>query len=73
MVQFPGKVYRFYLNGFREMTLGKTLWKVILIKLFVMFAIVKLFFFPNFLATNFATDEERADHVARQLTERMEK
>ena len=62
------KVYRFYLNGFKRMTLGKTLWKIIFIKLFVMFAVLKLFFFPDFLQTNFSTDQQRADHVIEQLT-----
>lgn len=65
-------MYRFYLNGFRSMTLGKTLWKIILIKLFVMFAILKLFFFQDFLATNFTTDEERAAHVFEQITRTAE-
>ena len=38
-------VIRFYIDGFREMTLGRTLWAIILIKLFVLFAVLKLFFF----------------------------
>ena len=50
------------------MTVGKTLWAIILIKLFIMFVILKLFFFPNFLKTNFDTDEERSKHVIEQLT-----
>ncbi len=62
------KVYRFYFDGFSRMTIGKTLWKIIFIKLFVMFVILKLFFFPDFLQTNFSTDQQRADHVIRQLT-----
>lgn len=62
------KVYRFYLHGFKRMTIGKTLWKIIFIKLFVMFAVLKLFFFPDFLQTNFSTDQQRADHVIQQLT-----
>jgi hypothetical protein len=62
------KIYRFYLNGFKRMTIGKTLWKIIFIKLFIMFAVLKLFFFPDFLQTNFSTDEQRADHVIEQLT-----
>ncbi|MFQ8806974.1 MAG: DUF4492 domain-containing protein [Alistipes indistinctus] len=41
------RVYRFYADGFRSMTLGRTLWAVILIKLFIMFAILRLFFFPT--------------------------
>jgi hypothetical protein len=58
-----------YYDGFRSMVVGRTLWKIILIKLFIMFAILKVFFFPNFLATNFDTDAERADHVLKNLTQ----
>lgn len=61
-------VYTFYRNGFKAMTVGRTLWKIILIKLLVMFAVLKLFFFPNYLKTNFQTDEQRADHVLEQLS-----
>jgi len=49
------------------MTVGKTLWAIALIKLFIMFAILKVFFFPNFLNTNFKTDEEKANHVSKEL------
>ena len=38
------RIYRFYLEGFREMKLGKTLWLIILVKLFIMFFILRLFF-----------------------------
>ncbi len=61
-------IYRFYLDGFRRMTLGRTLWKVIFIKLIIMFGVLKFFFFPDFLATNFSTDKERADYVLDQIT-----
>ena len=44
-------IWNFYLEGFRSMTLGRTLWLIILVKLFIMFFILKIFFFPN-LATN---------------------
>lgn len=50
------------------MNIGKTLWIIILIKLFVMFAILKVFFFPNILKRNFKTDEERSRYVIEQLT-----
>lgn len=42
------RIWIFYRDGFREMTLGRTLWAIILIKLFIMFFILKLFFFPSF-------------------------
>lgn len=63
------KIYRFYRDGFRRMTVGRTLWKIIFIKLFVMFAVLKIFFFPDYLKTNFATDAQRADHVIENLTQ----
>ncbi len=63
-----GKIFHMYYDGFRSMVVGRTLWKIIIIKLFIMFAILKVFFFPNFLATNFDTDAERADHVLNNLT-----
>ena len=67
---FPlaGRIVSFYLDGFRSMQLGRTLWKIILIKLFILFAVLKLFFFPNFLESNFASDTERAAHVLENLT-----
>lgn len=61
-------IYSFYLEGFRSMTLGRTLWKLILIKLFVIFAVLKLFFYPDYLHTNFTNDAERGDHVLENLT-----
>jgi hypothetical protein len=62
------KIFRFYIDGFRSMTYGKTLWIIILIKLFIIFAILRLFFFPDFLKKNFSSDSERSDYVIEQLT-----
>ena len=61
-------IWMFYVDGFRNMTVGKTLWIIIGIKLFIMFAILKLFFFPNFLKTNFDDDSARSEYVIEQLT-----
>ena len=61
-------IFLFYLEGFRSMTVGKTLWKVILIKLIVIFALLKVFFFSDYLQTNFSDDGQRAGHVLEQLT-----
>ena len=67
------RIFRFYYEGFRSMTIGKTLWIIILIKLFVMFAVLKIFFFPNILKRNFKTDEERSNYVIEQLTNNPKK
>jgi len=68
MKWYPGSIFRFYRDGFRGMTIGKSLWKIILVKLFIMFAVLKVFFFPDFLSTQFNTDQQRADYVMEQLT-----
>ena len=34
-----------------------------------MFAILKLFFFQDFLESNFSSDDDRSDYVIEQLTE----
>lgn len=44
---FFTSILRFYIDGFREMKLGRTLWLIILAKLFIMFAVLKVFFFPD--------------------------
>ena len=67
---FLYKAYDLYADGFRNMTLGKTLWAIIIIKLFIMFAILKVFFFPDFLS-NHAEKGSEADYVATEMTERI--
>jgi hypothetical protein len=48
------------------MKLGRTLWAIILIKLFVIFVILKLFFFPNFIKEH-AQNGEESEFVATQI------
>jgi len=62
-------IYKFYYQGFKNMTVGKKLWAIIVIKLIIMFLILKVFFFPNFLKSNFKTDEDRGNYVIKQLTQ----
>ncbi|MEN8190067.1 MAG: DUF4492 domain-containing protein [Thermodesulfobacteriota bacterium] len=70
MINTTKSITRFYIDGFRSMTIGRTLWKIIAIKLIVMFGVLKLFFFPNYLKHNFETDNQRANHVIEQLVAR---
>lgn len=42
------RIFHLYYDGFRTMTLGKTLWAVILIKLAIIFLVLKLFFLSRF-------------------------
>ncbi len=62
-------IWKFYTGGFRNMgNWGKQVWLIILIKLFIMFAVLKIFFFPNFLNANFSSDDERGNYVLEELT-----
>lgn len=62
------RIFMFYYDGFKSMTVGKKLWTIILIKLFILFAILKLFFFPDILKSKFSNDKERGDYVIEQLS-----
>ncbi len=59
-------ICRFYIDGFRNMTIGRILWLIILIKLFVIFFVLKVFFFPDFL-DRVATDSDKDDYVSEEL------
>lgn len=57
-------LFYFYYDGFRSMTIGRTLWLIIAIKLFVIFAILRVFFFQP---TLHGSDEEKAEQVRENL------
>jgi len=60
--------FRLYSDGFRNMSAsGRKLWVIILIKLFIMFAILRIFFFPDFLKEKYSNDKERSEYVLDQL------
>ncbi len=59
------RVFRFYVTGFREMTLGRTLWALILVKLVLLFAVLRLFFFQPFLS-----DGREVEEVSGELIQR---
>ena len=60
------KAFSLYRDGFRQMTLGRTLWAIILIKLFVIFAILKVFFFSNYISTH-ADEGKESEFVATKV------
>ena len=63
------RLFHFYYDGFRNMSgWGRKVWVIIIIKLFIMFAILKIFFFQDFLYKNYHSDKERTEHVLEQLT-----
>ncbi len=67
---WPVRVFMFYRDGFREMTVGRKLWTIILVKLFVLFAVVKVLFFPDLLKRDYDTDSQRSEAVRTSLLDR---
>ncbi|MBO8449415.1 MAG: DUF4492 domain-containing protein [Bacteroidetes bacterium] len=72
-MNFPRKlasVWRFYVDGFRNMTWGRPLWYIIILKLVILFAVLRVFFFEPVLAGK--TEEQKSDHVGSQLVDRAD-
>ena len=59
------RVLNFYIEGFRNMTWGRTLWLIILLKLFIMFVVLRIFFFQPVLSG--LDEQEKQDAVAKEL------
>ena len=62
----------FYIEGFKNMRVGKKLWLIIGIKFILFFVIMKLLFFPNILKENFTNDDQRAEYILNNLTQQGE-
>lgn len=61
-------VWHFYRDGFRNMTWGKPLVWLILLKVFILFAILRVFFFKPALAG--LDDEQRSRVVGERIVGR---
>lgn len=63
------RIINFYKEGFANMKLGKTLWIVVLVKLAVIFLVIKMFFMPDIL-NELTSKGNEADYVSTQITDR---
>ena len=64
------RIYDLYADGFRNMKIGRTLWTIIIIKLIIIFAVLKVFFFPDFLPdvlSEHAPNGDKAEFVATEI------
>ncbi len=69
MMNILKNIAKFYINGFKNLEkLGIRLWVLILIKLFIIFVILKIFFFPNFLDNKFDNDKDKSKYIFEQIT-----
>lgn len=58
-------IYNFYRDGFKNMTWGRQLWWVILLKLILLFLVLRVFFFKPVLAGK--SEVQKIEHVSKQL------
>lgn len=58
-------IFSFYKEGFRNLTLGKSLWKIIVIKLFILFGVLQFLLFDDNLHT--LNDEQKSNFVFQNL------
>lgn len=62
-------LWSIYYDGFRLMPRwGRILIIIVLAKLFIMFVVFKLLLMPNYLNTQYTTDEEKSNSVLETLT-----
>ncbi len=65
-MNFARKIFDFYREGLSEMKFGKTLWLLVIIKLALLFLVLRLFFFRPALSV-YDTDEQKVRHVKENL------
>ena len=68
MKQTVVAIYNFYRDGFRHMTWGRQLWWVILLKVVLLFLVLRTFFFQPVLAGK--SEEQKIEHVSNELIRR---
>lgn len=61
-------IYNFYVDGFKNMTWGRQLWWLILLKAVFLFLVLRLFFFKPILAGK--SDEQKIEYVSTELLTR---
>ncbi|HEX2975360.1 MAG TPA: DUF4492 domain-containing protein [Bacteroidales bacterium] len=67
-VTLISRIWRFYYDGFRNLSWwGRKMWIIIIIKLLIIFAVLKVFFFHDFLKSKFHNDKDRSEYVMDQL------
>ena len=66
MAGFPKKIWLFYRDGFRNQTWGRPLIWLVILKFFILFAILRVFFFHP--AMEGLTDAQKSETVGENLT-----
>jgi len=60
-------IYNLYVEGFRNMTVGKTLWKIIFVKLAIILIFLKYVTHDKNFKSEYKTEQEKTNFVYENL------
>lgn len=61
-------IFNMYKDGFKNLTLGKVLWKLIFIKLVIILLVLNFFIYDKSINTEFKTENQKVDFVYKNIT-----
>ncbi|RXK06695.1 DUF4492 domain-containing protein [Halarcobacter bivalviorum] len=61
------KIYLLYQDGFKNLTIGRTLWKLIIIKLIVILLFLNIFVYDKSIKSEYKNENEKIEFVLKNL------
>ncbi len=65
-------IYSFYIEGFKNMKIGKTLWKIIFIKLILIFTLLNYVIYDKSIKSEYKNSEDKSNFVYKNLIKTTE-
>ncbi|QDF28842.1 DUF4492 domain-containing protein [Halarcobacter anaerophilus] len=62
------QIINLYVDGFKNLTLGKTLWKIIILKLLIIFTFLNYYIYDKSIKSEYQTETEKIDFVYKNIT-----
>ncbi|AXX87894.1 DUF4492 domain-containing protein [Malaciobacter marinus] len=61
-------IYNLYYDGFRNLTVGKSLWKIVIIKLITILVILNIFVYDKSFKSEYKTEKQKQNFVFKNMT-----
>lgn len=62
------KLVKLYIDGFKNLTLGRILWKLIFIKILIIVIVLNFFIYDKSINTEYKTEDQKIDFVYKNIT-----
>ncbi|RXI36753.1 DUF4492 domain-containing protein [Malaciobacter mytili] len=66
-MNFLKSVFNLYYDGFRNLTIGKSLWEIVIIKLITILVVLNIFVYDKNFKSEYKTKEEKQDFVYKNM------